>query len=392
MSQIDDLIAEHCPDGVEFIAVGEIAGCYSGATPASGVAAYWEDGTIPWMSSGEVSKGTVYDTDNKITQAGFDSCSTKMIPPNAVVIALAGQGKTRGTVARTRLSLCTNQSLCSIIPKSELITSDFLYYFLSTQYQQLRDVSSGNGARGGLNLQIIRSYRVPVPPLEIQREIVKVLDTFTKLEARRRQYQYYRDALLTFGERTDADAASKQARITTLSEITTSIASGRNKQRMSEGAYPVYGSTGLLGYSDEPAYSGDALLVARVGANAGLVNAVSGDFDVSDNTLVVRPSSDWDVRFAFHQMTHMNLNQYAVGGGQPLVTGGLLKNLKVLLPPLEEQERIASILDKFDVLVNDLSSGLPAEIKARRQQYEHYRDRLLSFPEKAQPRQGVAHA
>jgi len=165
-----------------------------------------------------------------------------------------------------------------------------------------------------------------------------------------------------------------------LSEITTTIASGRNKQRMSEGIYPVYGSTGLIGYSDKPAYSGDALLVARVGANAGLVNAVSGDFDVSDNTLVVRPSSDWDVRFAFHQMTHMNLNQYAVGGGQPLVTGGLLKNLKVLLPPLKEQERIASILDKFDALVNDLSSGLPAEIKARRQQYEHYRDRLLNFP------------
>jgi type I restriction enzyme S subunit len=75
----------------------------------------------------------------------------------------------------------------------------------------------------------------------------------------------------------------------------------------------------------------------------------------------------------------MNLNQYAVGGGQPLVTGGLIKNLKVFVPPLEEQERIASTLDKFDALVNDLSFGLPAEIKARRQQYEHYREKLLSF-------------
>ncbi|HEY5971999.1 MAG TPA: restriction endonuclease subunit S [Pseudoxanthomonas sp.] len=169
----------------------------------------------------------------------------------------------------------------------------------------------------------------------------------------------------------------------TLGEITISIASGRNKQRASGGNYPVYGSTGLLGYSDEPAYSGDVLLVARVGANAGLVNAVGGGFDVSDNTLVVRPSSDWNVRFAFHQLTHMNLNQYAVGGGQPLVTGGLLKNLEVPLPSLEEQERIASILDKFDALVNDLSSGLPGEIEARRQQYAHYRDRLLTFKEAA---------
>ncbi|MCL4869636.1 MAG: restriction endonuclease subunit S, partial [Anaerolineae bacterium] len=182
MNRIAKLIAHLCPDGVEFRAIGEIAECYSGATPASGIAAYWEDGSIPWMSSGEVNKGIVYDTDKKITQAGFDSCSTKMVPPNAVVMALAGQGKTRGMVARTRLSLCTNQSLCSIVC-NETVNSDFLYYFLSTQYQQLRSVSAGDGTRGGLNLQMIRSFRVPVPPVEVQREIVQVLDAFTALEA-----------------------------------------------------------------------------------------------------------------------------------------------------------------------------------------------------------------
>lgn len=167
----------------------------------------------------------------------------------------------------------------------------------------------------------------------------------------------------------------------TLGEITLSIASGRNKSRSTEGEYPVYGSTGLLGYSNEPTYFGDMLLVARVGANAGLVNVVSGEFDVSDNTLVVRPRAEWNIRFAFHQLTFMNLNQYAVGGGQPLVTGGLLKNLSVPLPSLAEQERIANILDKFDALVNDISIGLPAEIAARRKQYEYYRNRLLTFKE-----------
>lgn len=177
MSRIDALIAELCPEGVEFMTIGNLAECYSGATPASGVAAYWDAGSIPWMSSGEVNKGTIYETDKKITQAAFASCSTKMVPPNAVVVALAGQGKTRGTVARTRIPLCTNQSLCSIIC-SDLIDSDFLYYYLSTQYQQLRDISSGDGARGGLNLQMIRSYRVPVPPLRIQHEIVKTLVNF----------------------------------------------------------------------------------------------------------------------------------------------------------------------------------------------------------------------
>jgi len=115
MNRIEKLIAEMCPNGVEFCTIGEIAQCCSGATPKSGVIAYWENGTIPWMNSGEVNKETVYFTDKKITQAGYDSCSTKMIPANAVVVALAGQGKTRGTVARTRIELCTNQSLCSII-------------------------------------------------------------------------------------------------------------------------------------------------------------------------------------------------------------------------------------------------------------------------------------
>lgn len=132
MSGLAQLIGQLCPQGVTYRPLGEISDCVSGATPTSGVAAYWEDGTILWMSSGEVSKGLVFDTDKKITQAGYDSCSTRMVPPRAVVIALAGQGKTRGTVARTRARLCTNQSLCSILVDGEYLNSDFLYYFLQT--------------------------------------------------------------------------------------------------------------------------------------------------------------------------------------------------------------------------------------------------------------------
>ena len=90
MSQIDDLIATYCPEGVEFMTIGEMAECLSGATPTSGVAEYWENGTIPWMSSGEVNNRIIFDTAKKITQAGFDSCSTKMVSPGAVIMALAG--------------------------------------------------------------------------------------------------------------------------------------------------------------------------------------------------------------------------------------------------------------------------------------------------------------
>ena len=182
MSRIDDLIAQHCPDGVRFEVIGRIAEVTSGATPSKSVSAYWENGTIPWLSSGEVNKGTILEANTLISQAGYESCSTRMMPAGSVVVALAGQGKTRGMVARTRINCCTNQSLATIVPEN-CLDSDFLFYYLRTQYGKLRDVSSGDGTRGGLNLAMIRSYRLPVPPLELQREIVRVLDQFTALEA-----------------------------------------------------------------------------------------------------------------------------------------------------------------------------------------------------------------
>ena len=197
--------------GVKWVPIREIADCFAGATPSSQRAEFWSNGTIPWMSSGEVNKKLITSTEKLITQEAFDSCSTRMIPKNSVVIALAGQGKTRGLVARTRIELCTNQSLCSLVTNGS-VSADFLYFYLSTQYLQLRSASSGDGTRGGLNLQIIKSYLVPVPSLETQKLIVDILESFeslvndissglpAELDARRKQYEYYRNKLLTFKE------------------------------------------------------------------------------------------------------------------------------------------------------------------------------------------------
>ena len=194
---------------VEWKTLREVAECLAGATPRTSNSSYWENGTIPWMSSGEVNKGFVYDTEKKITQEGYDSCSTKVVPIDTVVIALAGQGKTRGTVAITKVELCTNQSLCSIVSNDD-INSHYLYYYLKGQYQKLRDISSGEGTRGGLNLKMIRDFRIPVPSLEIQSRIVQVLDNFDmvcnnlniglpkEIDLRQKQYEYFREKLLTF--------------------------------------------------------------------------------------------------------------------------------------------------------------------------------------------------
>ena len=108
--------------------VGDFSECFAGATPSTKIPSYWDNGNIPWMSSGEVHKGRVQDTDAKITNRGYDSCSTKMVPIHSIVVALAGQGKTRGTVAINDIELCTNQSLCAIVPNKEVNLYSLLPY------------------------------------------------------------------------------------------------------------------------------------------------------------------------------------------------------------------------------------------------------------------------
>lgn len=193
------------------VKIGDVADLKAGATPKTSNPEFWENGTIPWMSSGEVNQGKVTYTEKKITELGYNSSSTKMLPSETVVIALAGQGKTRGTVAITQIPLCTNQSLCGICAKDEL-NSMYLYHYLKSRYEDLRAISNGDGTRGGLNLKMIANYDIPLPPLEVQMKIVNILDKLdsinndmyssinNEIESRQKQYEFYRDKLLTFKE------------------------------------------------------------------------------------------------------------------------------------------------------------------------------------------------
>ncbi|EKR5193342.1 restriction endonuclease subunit S [Escherichia coli] len=203
---------------VEWKSLGEIATkIYSGGTPDTKRIDYWENGTIPWMSSGEVNLKNIESTEKYITEAGLNNSSAKLVPKNSVVIALAGQGKTRGKVARIRIALTTNQSLAALTFDEKKFSSDYVFHFLETQYESLRQISSGNSGRGGLNLQMISAYKIPIPcpdnpekSLAIQSEIVRILDKFDTLtnsiteglpreiELRQKQYEYYRDLLFSF--------------------------------------------------------------------------------------------------------------------------------------------------------------------------------------------------
>ena len=159
--------------------INDIGICVAGATPSTQVKEYWENGTIPWMSSGEVNKGRVFETDTKITQLGYDNASTKLVPPKTVVLAMAGQGKTRGTAAITEIELCTNQSICSIV-NNEKVNSEYLLYFLKLQYMELRGASTNTDGRGGLNLKIIGNYPIMIPPIELQNKFAAFVEQIDK--------------------------------------------------------------------------------------------------------------------------------------------------------------------------------------------------------------------
>ena len=142
--------------------------CVAGATPSTSVEQYWNNGTISWLSSGEVNKGRIFFTDKKITNLGYKKTSTKMIPCHTVVMAMAGQGNTRGTVGVAEIPLCTNQSICSLVGNKELIDTDYLYVCLNLMYELIRSMSNGAEGRGGLNLKIIGGIEIPLPPLTLQ--------------------------------------------------------------------------------------------------------------------------------------------------------------------------------------------------------------------------------
>jgi type I restriction enzyme S subunit len=160
--------------------VGEIAKVTTGGTPLSTNDKYW-NGDVPWMNSGELNLKRVYSVSNKITLLGLKESSTRLIPAHCILIGLAGQGKTRGTAAINYIELCTNQSIAAIQPNNKVFDSEFLYQRMDSMYDELRALSTGEGGRGGLNLQIIKSIKLYLPNLKEQQKIASCLSSLDDL-------------------------------------------------------------------------------------------------------------------------------------------------------------------------------------------------------------------
>ena len=186
------------PEDWNFRKIGSFTDCTAGGTPSTLVSEYW-GGSIRWMSSGELHKKTVYEVEERITDEGLKNSSAKLLPANCVLIGLAGQGKTRATVAVNAVELCTNQSIAAIFPDDSFDTQ-FLFHNLDSRYEELRGLSAGDGGRGGLNLTIIRNIQLPFPSLEEQRAIATVLSDMdgeiAAIEARRAKTQAIKQGMM----------------------------------------------------------------------------------------------------------------------------------------------------------------------------------------------------
>jgi type I restriction enzyme S subunit len=158
--------------------LGDVCELSTGGTPSTGNKAYYDGGEIKWLRSGDVHQREIYDCDGRITEEGMQNANTRYLPLNSVLIALAGQGKTRGTVAMLRTKATCNQSVVSIMPVDvKTLLPEFVFWNLHMKYDEIRRMTGDDGNdRRGLNMRLIRSMVIPVAPLEEQKKIVARLD------------------------------------------------------------------------------------------------------------------------------------------------------------------------------------------------------------------------
>lgn len=167
--------------------IADVAEIITGGTPSTRIVEYWNPPEVPWLSSGEVHKKYITSTDTMISRKGYENSSATMVRENSVLIALAGQGKTRGTVAINRIPLATNQSIAAMT-FSDDIDPDYVFSNLENRYEELRRISSGDGSRGGLNKKLVGDVTIPCPTLLEQNAIgtlFRVLNELITLHQRK---------------------------------------------------------------------------------------------------------------------------------------------------------------------------------------------------------------
>ena len=269
----------------------------------------------------------------------------------------------------------------------KILSNKFLYYYLLSKIDLVSSFYRGSGIKHPSMYDVLH-ISIPIPPLNVQTEIVRILDAFTELTAeltaelvaRKQQYAYYRDHLLTFEEgKVEWKPLGDLAK--NLDSKRKPITSGLRES----GSIPYYGASGIVDYVKDYIFDGDYLLVSEDGANLTARNtpiafSISGKNWVNNHAHVLKFETYAERRYVEYYLNSIDLTPYISGAAQPKLNQKNLNSIKIPSPSLEEKERIVAILDKFEALTTSLTEGLPREIELRQQQYEYYRELLLNFP------------
>ena len=388
MESIEQMIKRLCPEGVEWKKISEIGTIYRGV--AFSKKDFTESGT-PCIHYGQIYTKYGNSAHKTYTYVSEQLANGKRLAKKGdLVMAVTSEnmedvGKCLAWLGEEEI-LVSNHA-CYI--RHSLNPMYLAYYLQSSHFFKYKKKISKGVKVIDLDLNMFADMLIPIPPVEIQSRIVEVLDKMTtltaeleaELEARKQQYEYYRNKLLTFY----GNGGGKQVVWKKMSEFVelkagkAIKASELSDVRDKEHPYPCYGGNGIRGYIGKYSHEGKFTIIGRQGALCGCVNWAEGKFYATEHAVVCTPKNLAETRFLYFLFAKEDLNKYKSQGAQPGLSVSNLNNIEFALPSLAEQSRIVSILDRFEALTTDLQSGLPAEIEARRQQYEYYRNKLLTF-------------
>ncbi|EJL4568776.1 restriction endonuclease subunit S [Campylobacter upsaliensis] len=389
---LESLLQQHCPNGVEFKELGELE-LNKILNLGRGKIISQNDlkncpGEYPVYSSSATKNGEI----GKYGKYMFDD--------ERITWSIDGGGKFfyRNHLKYSVTNVC---GWIKVINLDELNTK-FLFYALINEWVKKKF----NYTKKAHPSIIKKEYCIPLPPLEIQYKIVEILDAFTELqaeleaelEARLKQYHYYRNKLLSHDELENRTAKSRNDSDPTpivpyvrLGEVCEKVFAGgdlpkeysKDKKPSGEFLYPIYSNgsdeNSLYGFSKTYRIDAEAVTISARGT-IGFHTTREAKFTPIVRLITLIPNLNKITnRFLNYALYTTHIEKYGTSAGIPQLTIPMLEKITIPLPPLSVQEEIVELLDKFDTLTNDLTSGIPAEIEARKKQYEYYRERLLSF-------------
>ena len=366
MSKLDDLINKHCPNGVEYKKIELFTNYEQPGKYIVDDTDYSDDFETPVLTAGQTFILGYTNEKNGIFKASKES-------PVIIFDDFTGAFKWVDFPFKVK------SSAMKIITTTNNVQLRFLFHFMG-------NLNFTSNEHKRLWIATYSQFEIPVPPLEVQNEIVRILDTFTsltaeltaELTARRKQYEYYRDSLLT---------RETKVELKTLNQISENCDNQRKPVTSGnrvKGEYPYYGASGIVDYVDDYIFDGDYLLVSEDGANllarsTPIAFSISGKNWVNNHAHILKFKESATRKFVEYYLNSINLEKYISGGAQPKLNQQNLNKIPIPLPALDVQQRIVNVLDNFDSICTDLKIGLPAEIEARKKQYEYYRDLLLTF-------------